>query len=108
MIPIRNPYTDVLQEIEMGLWEHDFRVDEGIAVPYHYDDKTFRAYIKIFMSGMVWKQWEFMLGKPQAEKEQFSEELGTAFRELVLKYTGIDPHELYEENHKPVSTPGRC
>jgi hypothetical protein len=108
MIPIQNPYANILQEIETALWEHDFLVDEGKAVPFHYDDRTFRACLKILMSGMIWKQWDFLLGKPQAEKEQFSEELGKAFRALVLKYTGIDPQELYEENHKPVSMPGRC
>ena len=90
-----NPYSEVLLEIEQGLWEHDLRVDEGIASPYQYDDETFRACLKIFMSAIMWKLWTFTHGKSLEERESKAERVGNIFRNVILKFTGIDSHALY-------------
>jgi len=91
----KNPYSEVLLEIEQGLWEHDVRVDEGIAMPYSYNDETFRACLKIFMSAMMWKMWTFMSGKDIKEKASKAEKVGNIFRSIILKFTGIDSHASY-------------
>jgi len=91
-----NPYAEVLEEIETGLWEQDLRVDEGIAEPYPYTNKTFRACIKIFMAGIMWKLWESMEGKDINEKAGHAEAMGNELRSLILKHTGVDTHKLYD------------
>ncbi len=91
---MKNPYAKALIEIESGLWEHDARVEENIAKPYSYDDDTFRACLKIFMSATLWKLWE----KPGTLKEKMekAEELGSAIRGVIYKFTKIDTHKLYQ------------
>jgi hypothetical protein len=91
----KNPYAEVLIEIEKGLWGHDCRVDEGTAEPYFYDDATFRACLKVFMSGMLWKAWVHMEGKEQKQKEIGAKMMGEAIRDMVFEYTGIDTRELH-------------
>jgi len=93
----KNPYSEVLIEIESGLWEHDVRVDDGIAAPYSYDDETFRACLKIFMSAIMWKLWKFMDGKSIDEKGSRAEEVGNILRNVVREFTGIDAHTLYDK-----------
>lgn len=51
----KNPYSKILIEIETGLWEHDVRIDNGIAPPYSYNDETFRACLKIFINAILGK-----------------------------------------------------
>ena len=97
----QNPYADVLNEIENGLWEHDLRVEEGIAAPYSYTHESFRACLKIFMSGMMWKLWENMEGTAVQKKAGKAEEMGNEMRNFILKYTGIDTHELYNIGGQP-------
>ena len=94
MKPRENPYAPILKEIEMGLWEHDFRVDEG-AEPYTYDDEATRACLKIFMSAMLWKLWDNKDGKNIEDKVRLVEEMGNDIKNLIMKYTGIDTHKLY-------------
>ena len=91
----QNPYAEILEEIEMGLWEHDVRVEENIAEPYPYTNESFRACIKIFMSGMMWKLWENMEGKDIEEKSGKAESLGNEIHNIILKYTGIDSRKLF-------------
>ena len=91
---IPNPYAEILQEIEQGLWEHDFRVDEGIANAYDYDNKTFHACIKIFISGIMVKLWHATHGKPMSERQQMADDLGRDIRQAIIVYTGLDPQEL--------------
>ena len=98
MTPIKNPYAQTLQELEAGLWEHDARVDDGIAPPYAYGDRTFRACIKIFASSAMWKLWEHTNGRPFEEKERMAEGFGEELRDLIIKYTGIDPHDLWRDS----------
>lgn len=98
-----NPYGDILLELETGLWEHDYRVDEG-AKPYPYTDEQLRACLKIFMSALMWKLWEQMrkdgisvkIGGDTAKK------MGEELRSLVLKFTEIDTHKLFKEEGKDV------
>ena len=93
-----NPYKEVLIEIEDGLWEHDCRVDDGIAMPYTYDDETFRACMKIMMSGLMYKLWDNSHGLSQDFKEREAEICGEEFKDFVYKYTGIDSTTLYDTN----------
>lgn len=97
----QNPYAEILNEIENGLWEHDLRVDENIAAPYSYTHESFRACLKIFMSGMMWKLWENTEGMEIPKRAGKAEEMGNEIRNMILKYTGIDSHELYNENGQP-------
>jgi len=91
---IPNPYAEVLKEIEAGLWDHDIRVEDNIARPYNYTDESFRACLKIFMSGLMWKLWENMEGQTLEERSSTAEEVGSEIRKFILKYTGIDTHKL--------------
>ncbi len=93
----KNPYKEILVELEEGLWEHDFRVDVGIASPYEYDDETFKACCKIFMSAMMYKLWNNSHGLSMEFKEKEAEMCGNELKEFVYKYTGIDTHQLYVE-----------
>lgn len=88
------PYGKVLIEIENGLWEHDNRVNDGIAHPYTYTDEHFRACLKIFMSGLLWKLWE----KNDNDIERMVDlagKMGEDLKELVGAYTGINTLDLY-------------
>ena len=88
------PYGKVLIEIESGLWEHDYRVDEGIAEPYIYTNEHFRACLKIFMSGLIWKLWE--TNDNDIEKMVgLAGKMGEDIKELVGAYTGINTHDLF-------------
>jgi len=96
MKSMKNPYTDILIELEAGLWEHDVRVDEGITSPYSYNDETFRACLKIFMNATMWKLWEHMEKETdKAKRIEKAEKIGKAIQELIIEFTGIDTHELY-------------
>lgn len=88
------PYGKVLIEIENGLWEHDDRVNDGIAEPYTYTDEHFRACLKIFMSGLLWKLWE--TNDNDIEKMiGLAGKMGEDIKELVGAYTGINTHDLF-------------
>ena len=95
---ISNPYAEVLQEIEQGLWEHDARVDEKIAQPYSYDAPTFAASLKIFQSAIMFALWEKQdfIGTQISDRMEEAEKMGLEIKELIQKYTGIDTHKLYE------------
>lgn len=95
LTPKENPYGPAIIEIETGLWEHDIRVDEGIAPPYSYTDKQFRACLKLFMSAMQWKMWEYIEKKSEKERLLAAEKMGNDLRATVLEFTGIDTHKLY-------------
>ena len=93
------PYGDIFLEIEQGLWEHNFMVDDGSAEPYTYSDEHFRACLKIFIESLLWKMWERNEEKNIEEKAAFASKMGYALRELIIKFTGIDSHDLHK---KPV------
>ena len=93
-----NPYKESLIVLENGLWDHDLRVEEQHASPYEYDDETFRACIKLFMSSMMWKLWEVQ----EKNDVEFSircdeaESVGNEIKEFVKKWTDIDTRSLYK------------
>ena len=89
---MKNPYKEIILELEAALWEHDLRTDELNVEPYDYDDETFRACIKLFMSAMLKKMWD--TGEATLEK---AEQCGLFLREFIKDYTGIDTHDLYKE-----------
>jgi len=91
------PYGEALIEIEKGLWEHDFRVADGIAEPYEYTDEQFRASLKIFMEALLWKMYEKMGGLDIEKGCADAKKIGEALRGLVLEFTGIDSHKLYDK-----------
>ena len=86
----KNPYAEILIELEGALWDQDIRVSDGIAQPYEYDNETFRACIKIFTSSFLWKIWENVDEKEIASAEK----AGNDIRSIILKYAGIDSHKL--------------
>ena len=93
-----NPYSEALQEIEYGLWEHDARVDDGVP-PYTYNADTFRACVKIFTSALLWKLWEEQsrlnldINKRCNEAVEVANELSV----FIHNWTGIDTKEIYNE-----------
>jgi len=93
----KNPYGDSLIEIELGLLEHNVRVDEIGALPYSYDLDVFMASLTIFMNAMIIKSWEYMDEKVVGyeDREKMSLELGDTIKNLVKKFTGIAIIELY-------------
>lgn len=88
------PYGKALVEIESGLWEHDNRVNKGIAEPYTYTDEHFRACLKVFMSAMLWKLWEGN-GENVEIISDMAGKMGEDIKEMVNAYTGIDTYDLY-------------
>ncbi len=93
-----HPYSEILQEIEAAFWDQDVRVDEGIARPYTYDDDTFRACVKIFMSALMWKLWEeqerLELNIDKRSNEAVS--VGNELYTFIKNWTGINTKELYK------------
>jgi len=96
MKPRKNPYAEILTEIEKGLWDQDIRVDEGIAKPYEYDKDAFRACLKIFMSSLMWKLWENKGERGLEEMETRAESVGNELRSLVREFCGIETHDLWK------------
>ena len=94
---IKNPYGEILIEIEIGLWEHNIRIDQGIALPYKYTDKEFRACLKIFTEALLWKLWSHFEKSSQRDKIDAANNLGEKLRSLIKEYTGVNAHKLYEE-----------
>lgn len=91
--------SPVLEEMEATLWE--FEAFNG-AKP-NYTLEGFRASVKIFMSALLDKFFEKQQADKISEKETLEavEKLGQDVRELVFKATGIDTHQLY--NNQKVS-----
>jgi len=91
------PYGESLIEIENGLWEHSCRVSDGIAEPYEYTNKHLRACLKIFTEPLLWKMWEKTEGWAIEKRSERALELGEALRSIILEFTGIDSHKLYDK-----------
>lgn len=95
---ITNPYKNILMEIEGGLWDHDVRVDEKKASPYEYDDETFRACIKIFMSSLMQRVYldQNRLNTSLENRCVEIENVGNEFRKFIKDFTGVDTRKLYD------------
>ena len=93
-----NPYKEIFMEIERGLWEHDIRVDDGIASPYNYDADSLRAITKMFSSAM----WVLSYKRMKETDISFdiqclqAEILGEELKKFIYKFTGIDTVKLYD------------
>jgi len=85
--------SDVLTEIEGAMWERDF-IELG---PQGYTDEGFRSGIKIFMSVLMDRMWVLQEQSKltQKEREKLALSAGNELRKLILKYTGVDTHNLY-------------
>lgn len=86
--------SPILEELEDVLL--DFEASSK-GVPC-FTKNGFRASIKIFMSTLMEKMWEHQQihNMPIEQRETQAEELGKKLRALVLEYTGIDTHTLYD------------
>ena len=101
----RTPYSDIYKEIEEALWEHDYQVDQCNATPYSYTDNDFRACLKIFFNGLMWKMWEKQVkdGLPMSDRMVEVDYIGGKINNLIDLYTGIDTKKLYDDiDIKPI------
>lgn len=91
--------SPVLEEIEATLWE--FEANDGVKPNYSFEG--FRASVKIFMSAILDKFFEKQQTEGVSQEDTLNavEKLGQDVRELVFKATGIDTHQLY--NNQKVS-----
>lgn len=49
------------------------------------------------LSALLDKMWEYQekINMPQEEREEMATEVGLEFRKLIMKYTNIDTHKIY-------------
>ena len=86
--------SPILEEIEETLWE--FEGNSGMKP--EYTTEGFRAGIKIFMSVVMDKMWELQQDETIDMEDRINmvEKCGNEVRELVKRYTNIDPPDLYK------------
>lgn len=85
------------REISVMLWEGEANYPNQ---QIKYDDETFAATTKIFMSSLMSKMYDFQ------EKNDFNLEkkiamaqhVGSSLRELILQTTGVDMHKVYKND----------
>jgi uncharacterized protein YutE (UPF0331/DUF86 family) len=89
--------SPVLNEIEQALWEFEFNFP---GTQPDYSEDGFRSALKIVMSAMMDKMWDLQQkeGIDMKIREAMAIKCGEDFRNLVRKYTNIDPHDLYKIN----------
>ena len=87
--------SEILVDIETGIWERDY-MELG---PTGYTMDGFRSGIKIFMSTLMDKMWNLQEKSKltMEERNKLALNAGKDIRKLVLKYTGIDSHDLYKD-----------
>jgi hypothetical protein len=87
--------SPVLNEIEDALWDKEFNLPNQ---PHKYTTEGFRSSIKIFMSAILDKMWDYQNKKkvPQKVKEKQARKAGKEIRKFIKQYTGIDSHDLYK------------
>jgi len=85
--------SPILVEIEETLWEFEANSSN----PPEYTNDGFRASCKIFMSAIMDAMWneQEKLEIPMELREKEAEMVGFEIRDLVLKHTGINTHDLY-------------
>ena len=86
--------SPILVEIEEALWEHEANVQ---GQP-HYSSDGFRAALKIFMSALMDKIYDFQCeeGMQRQDKMKMVQKAGEDIRQFVKTYTNIDTHDLYK------------
>ena len=83
----------ILVTIEDTLWDSD-RKGQKI----DFSSKEIRAIIKIFMSAMMSKMWDFCEDNKieMPIREEMADKLGRTLHDLILEVTGIDTLKLYD------------
>lgn len=96
MQTIKNPYKEILIEIEQGFIDHDARIEEGFPA-YEFDNETFRACSRLFFSAMMARLFEELENKDMSivQKCEIATQCGLDISALVEKYTGIITQEMY-------------
>lgn len=85
--------SPVLSEIEDLLIEHEAMNGNKP----NFTDDGFRAGVKIFISVLMDKMWEYQkrMNIQMDERIILAELCGNDVRSLVKRFTGIDTHDLY-------------
>jgi hypothetical protein len=86
--------TPILEELEVAIIEFDSNVN--CKPNYHYS--ALRSAGKIMLSVLMDKAWEKMEkdNLPIAERMILAEQIGSEFRQLIIKATGADSFDFYE------------
>ena len=90
--------SPLLEELEDMLWE--FEANNGC--PPHFTEGGFRASMKIFMAALMERMWINLSleSLPLEKRAEIGEQMGMELRALVMKYTNIDTHTLYDNKFK--------
>jgi hypothetical protein len=85
-----------LVDIEEIIWDFEY---DNPTQQFKYTKEGFRGAIKILMSNLLDKMWDYQKKNkvPQKEREKQAHESGQAIRALIKKYTGIDSHDFYKK-----------
>lgn len=89
-------YTKILEDIENNLWEADF-VDED--TPYKFPPQALRASSKILacvLFDIMYTQ-QNINNTPIEQRLKQVNAAGNDLCKLVIKHTGLDPHNFYKE-----------
>jgi len=93
--PIGTELSPMLIEIEDLIWdfEYDNPKEQG-----KYSKEGFRGAIKIFMSALLDKMWDFQEENKISQEDRIkkAEEAGQIVRLFIKSYTGIDSIDLYK------------
>ena len=88
--------SPILTEIENALWEFEYnRPNERPK----YSAEGFRGAIKIFMSALLDKMYQYQdeNSLPLKWRTKMAEKAGKEIKKLVAEYTGINTHNLYKK-----------
>lgn len=88
-------YTKILEDMENNLWEADI-VDAD--TPYKFPPQALRASSKILASvlwDIMYTQAEFT-NSTKEERIKKVTNAGRSLRNLIKKYTNLDPHNFYK------------
>lgn len=89
-------YAEALEQMENELWGADYD-DEN--TPYNFPPQTLRAVSKVFACVL----WDIMYTQQNMNNTPIQDRLkqvtaaGKDLRKLVIKHTGLDPHDFYKE-----------
>ena len=89
-------YSETLEQMEHELWGADYD-DEN--TPYKFPPQALRAVSKVFACVL----WDIMYTQQDMNNIPMKKRLkqvtaaGKDLRKLVLKHTGLDPHDFYKE-----------
>jgi hypothetical protein len=95
--------SPVLTEIEDALWDFEYNCSNQQP---KYTTEGFRASIKIFMSALLDKMWDYQEEKnvSQKSREKQAKKAGEDIRKFIKQFTGIDSHDLYKHERQKKNT----